>query len=81
MIWAQLDAHGNVEEFEIRSAAALRIAGYLGGWWSLLVAFWIIPRPVRDWMYNVIARHRHKLVRPDVCFQMPPDSSHRFLES
>jgi len=81
MIVADLDLKGEVESLHIRSSAGLRIAGYMGGWWSFFVVFWIIPRPIRDWIYNVIARHRHKLIRSDNCFQVPAESSHRFLDS
>ncbi len=43
-----------------RSAAALRIAGYLRFPWPLLRVFAIIPLPVRDWLYDIIARNRYR---------------------
>lgn len=48
----------------IRSRAVLRVLAYLGGVWSVLG--WlgaIVPRVIRDRVYDFIARHRHKLIR------------------
>ncbi|MEM9066433.1 MAG: DUF393 domain-containing protein [Planctomycetota bacterium] len=45
-----------------RSDAAIRIARHLGGPWRL--AAWlggIVPRPLRDGVYRLIARYRHRL--------------------
>ena len=41
-----------------RSAAVLRIARQLRAPWPLLFAFIIVPRPLRDWAYDLVARHR-----------------------
>lgn len=41
------------------SAAVLRIGRYLGGWWALLARLaWLVPRPLRDATYRIVARHR-----------------------
>jgi predicted DCC family thiol-disulfide oxidoreductase YuxK len=42
-----------------RSDAVLRITGKMKGLFPLLAVFRIIPRKVRDFFYDVIARHRH----------------------
>ncbi len=47
-----------------RSSAMLIIARRLGGWWSLLWPLSLVPRPLRDWAYDWVARHRHKLSPP-----------------
>ncbi|NQU39142.1 MAG: DUF393 domain-containing protein [Lentisphaerae bacterium] len=44
-----------------RSEAALMIAAELAWPWRLCRACRLIPRPVRDWIYNQVARHRHRL--------------------
>jgi len=44
-----------------RSNAALEIAKDLTGYWYLLNIFKIIPRPVRDFFYRVVARNRYAL--------------------
>src|SRR4051812_37453686 len=42
-----------------RSAAALRIAGGLPFPWSLARALIVLPRPLRDRVYDLVARNRH----------------------
>jgi predicted DCC family thiol-disulfide oxidoreductase YuxK len=64
-----------------RSAAGLRIATYLGGFWRLTLIFWVVPGPIRDWVYDLIARHRHRLMRgAPRCVVPPPDARGRFLD-
>src|SRR4051812_34775721 len=38
------------ETVYVRSAALLRVAAYLGGWWRLALAAYVIPPAVRDWL-------------------------------
>ncbi|MGI9014282.1 MAG: thiol-disulfide oxidoreductase DCC family protein [Phycisphaerales bacterium] len=65
----------------IRSAAAIRIARSLGFPWSLLRVFMIVPRPVRDWVYNFIARRRYRWFgRGDSCMVPTPELRERFLD-
>jgi predicted DCC family thiol-disulfide oxidoreductase YuxK len=69
------------EKIFIRSTAVLRIVAYLGGVWKLLLIGYIIPRPIRDYMYKVIARNRHRILdAPDACLLPPPDVRARFLD-
>ena len=42
-----------------RSTAALRIASRLGGVWSLTAVFSLVPRPIRDAVYDWVARNRY----------------------
>jgi predicted DCC family thiol-disulfide oxidoreductase YuxK len=44
----------------IKSTAVLKIAGYLGFPWSAFTIFLFVPRPWRDWIYDLIARNRAK---------------------
>ena len=44
----------------IKSTAVLKIAGYLGFPYSITVLLFIIPRPLRDWGYDYIARNRFR---------------------
>lgn len=45
----------------IKSNAAFQIVKQLGPFWKLLFVIWLIPRPIRDWMYDLVAKNRHKL--------------------
>ena len=44
----------------IKSNAALQIIKQLGFWWKILLIFWFVPKPIRDWGYDFIARNRHR---------------------
>ncbi len=64
-----------------RSDAALRIAQYLGGPWRLASLGRAMPRRWRDALYDLVARHRHRLSRGgDRCFIPSPAERARFLD-
>ena len=64
-----------------RSDAALEICKDLNGAWPILRIFKIIPRPVRDFLYNAFARNRYKIFgMRDECMLPTPDLRNRFLE-
>ena len=66
----------------VRSTAALRIARGLRWPWPTVYAFLIVPRPVRDWVYDVVARHRYQWFgKRDVCMIPTPETNDRFLEA
>jgi predicted DCC family thiol-disulfide oxidoreductase YuxK len=63
-----------------KSTAALRIAKRLGGIWALAYAFIIVPRPVRDYLYELFARYRYRLFgKKDECMLPTPEVRARFL--
>lgn len=65
----------------VRSAAILRVLARLPLPWPLLVAGWIVPRPLRDWAYDRVARNRYRLFgRYDACVLPTPDHLARFLK-
>jgi predicted DCC family thiol-disulfide oxidoreductase YuxK len=64
-----------------KSAAALRIARELAFPWNLAYAFIAVPRPVRDWMYDLVARNRYRWFgKQDVCMVPTPELRRRFLD-
>lgn len=65
----------------VRSTAALRIARRLSGPWSLLYLAVVVPRPLRDAVYNWIANYRYDWFgRRDQCRLPTPDLKDRFLD-
>ena len=65
-----------------RSTAALRIARRLGGLWPMFYAFIVVPRPLRDLGYRLIAHYRYRWFgRQDVCMVPTPEIRSRFLET
>ncbi len=79
MVWVESATAERGERVLARSAAALRVAAYLGGAWRLLLAGWLVPRPLRDAAYDLVARHRHRL--PGAACVVPTAAQRtRFLE-
>lgn len=63
-----------------QSDAALQIIKQLGGAWKLLYVFKIIPKPIRDSLYNFIARNRYKWFGRKQSCMIPRESDQsRFL--
>ena len=63
-----------------RSTAALRVARHLSGLWPLLYVFTAIPAPIRDIIYDWIARNRYKWFgKEDSCMLPTPELQQRFL--
>lgn len=65
-----------------KSDAVLRLGEYLGGWPRLLAgASRIVPRILRDCVYDHIARHRLQWFgRRETCRRPRPDEHERFLD-
>jgi predicted DCC family thiol-disulfide oxidoreductase YuxK len=68
-----------VSHANVRSDAALRLLEYLGCWWTVGRMIRIVPRPIRDAAYDLIARHRHQLSRAD-CLVPTAAERRRFLD-
>jgi predicted DCC family thiol-disulfide oxidoreductase YuxK len=82
VIWFEPASDGRPESVYVRSDAALRTLRYLGGVWSALgVVGRLVPAFVRDRVYNLIAKHRHRLMRGDASCLLPtPEQRARFIE-
>ena len=64
-----------------QSTAALRIIAALGFPWMLAAALLVVPRPLRDWAYSIVARNRYRWFgKRQVCMVPTPDLKRRFLE-
>ena len=66
----------------VRSAAALRILRGLGSWFLLLRLGVVLPGPIRDAIYDMVARNRYRWFgRRDTCMIPTPDIAARFLDA
>lgn len=64
-----------------RSTAVLRMLKHLGRGWQLFYAFIIIPKFIRDAVYNTIARNRYKWFgKREVCRVPTPEERTLFLD-
>lgn len=43
-----------------KSGGYLHMLDTLGGWWVALKVLYLIPRVVRDWAYDIVARNRYQ---------------------
>ena len=70
------------ESVLVKSAAALALARYLGGFWGALgAAGRLVPTAVRDWMYDALARRRFGIFgRRELCRLPSPAERSRFLD-
>lgn len=64
----------------LRSDVPLEIVRRIGGFWGILYFFKIIPRSVRDALYNFVARNRYWWFgRRATCMLPKPEWKERFL--
>ncbi len=69
------------ERIHVRSDAALRVMSYLGGAWKLFLIARLIPRPLRDLLYDTFARNRYRFFgKYDSCLLPAPEVRSRFLD-
>ena len=63
-----------------RSTAALRIAKRLSGGIKLLSVFLIVPKPIRDFFYKIVARNRYRWFgKQETCWLPTKELKARFL--
>lgn len=66
----------------IRSEAMFEILGRLGTPWRWLVFARVVPKALRDWMYNKIALNRYRLFGRYNAIRLPTaDHDRRFLKA
>jgi predicted DCC family thiol-disulfide oxidoreductase YuxK len=70
-----------IERVRVRSDAVAAVAVYLGGVWRVAVTARIIPRFLRDGLYEAIARIRYRVFgRHDACPVLAREVRWRFLD-
>lgn len=57
----------------VKSAAVLRVLRLLDGAWSMLYVFVLVPRFIRDGIYDFIARHRYDCFGRATSCRVPTD--------
>ncbi len=68
------------EKYFEKSSAALHIAKHLSGGWPLLYSFIILPKFIRDSVYNFIAKNRYKWYgKKESCMIPTPELQAKFL--
>ena len=63
-----------------KSTAGLMVLKNFGGLWKILYMLIIFPKPLRDWVYDRIAKNRYKLFgKKESCMLPSPELKSRFL--
>ncbi len=69
------------DNYFIKSSAALHVLKELGGVWILFYIFIFFPRPIRDFVYNIIAKTRYRIFgKQNTCFLPSADVKRKFLD-
>ena len=64
-----------------KSSAALKIGQTFGGPYRILALYEWIPRPIRDFVYDIIAKRRYKWFgKQDACMIPTPELKKKFLD-
>lgn len=64
----------------LRSEVPLEVARRIGGPWVFFLIFRVLPRPLRDGMYNWVARNRYRWFgQQESCMLPRPEWKDRFL--
>ena len=62
-----------------KSSSALRVAKKLKGFWPLLYGFNIVPKFIRDWVYDIVAKNRYKWWgKQKNCYVPTPELKNKF---
>lgn len=68
------------EKYFTESTAVLKIVKGFGGIWKILYVFIVIPKPIRDFIYRIIANNRYKWFgKKDSCRVPTPELRGKFL--
>lgn len=68
-------------KYYVKSSAALRICRNLEGPWKFLYFFRFVPRPFRNFFYDLIAKNRYKWFgKTESCMLPSPEVRNRFLD-
>ncbi|WP_163971085.1 thiol-disulfide oxidoreductase DCC family protein [Oceanobacillus halotolerans] len=64
----------------VQSSAALRVCKHLKGTWKIPFILLIVPKPIRDFFYKIIAANRYKWFGTKKSCMIPtPEERKRFL--
>jgi predicted DCC family thiol-disulfide oxidoreductase YuxK len=70
------------DKFYAQSDAVFQVVGQLGYPWKAACAFRVIPRSVRNWLYDRIALNRYRLFgKFDACLLPTADNEARYLNA
>ena len=80
-VYVVLDYNQPGERLLARSDAILQVLTQLDGIWKWVGAGRLLPKVLRDGIYNVVARNRYRVFgKHDSCMLPDPKDRHKFLD-
>jgi predicted DCC family thiol-disulfide oxidoreductase YuxK len=80
-VYAVLNHGETNEKLLAKGDAFLFFAKVLGGVWSVSRLGRVIPRPIRNWLYDFVAANRYRVFgKAESCMLPDAASRHKFLE-
>ena len=80
-VYAVLNYGEPNETLLAKGDAFLFFAGVIDGVWRVARVVKVVPRPVRNWLYDFVARHRYQVFgKSESCMLPDPKQRHKFLE-
>lgn len=71
----------NNNKLYLESSAIIEILKQLGGIYKIFTIFWIIPKPIRDFLYQIIAKNRYRWFgKKESCMIPTPELKNKFIE-
>ena len=63
-----------------KSGGMIEVVSGFGGAWRMIRMLYVVPGPIRDWFYRLIARHRYRLFgKRESCIVPDREISGRFV--
>lgn len=74
--------HGETDEKLLaKGDAFLLFAKVLGGIWNVARLGRVVPRPIRNWLYDFVAANRYRVFgKAESCMLPDPAYKHKFIE-
>ena len=80
-VYVVLNQGDSGEALLAKGDAFLVFARELGGLWNVARLGRIIPRRIRNWLYDFVARHRYQIFgKYEACMLPDPRYKHKFIE-
>lgn len=72
------------DELYQKSTAVLRILTFMKWPYKLFLVFWVVPRPIRDFVYDIVAKNRYRILGKQdtkICALPTIEQRSRFLSA
>ena len=73
---------GDYVTYKSKTSAIFSMTRSMGKLWPLFNIFWIVPKPLRDWVYMSITKNRYRWFGKKItCIVMTDEISYKFINN